>query len=603
MTSAENSINQSDKDNAENIHPSFAADKWAEILIAEAKKDKHAPFKPENLPQLIALKRSDVAAYEWLLDRLSLIGVSKGRIEKAITREEVNMRRSAVAEKNQTTQLIELIPASDLFHAEDGRPYADVKLDGGGRQTLLIGGVDLEQHLIRRFFLATGSAPNTDALQGAVNTLKAQARFDGPEREVFIRVGEGEDKTYIDLGDTTGRALEIDADDWRFNSEPPVRFARRKGMLPLPIPEKGGNISELRRFVNVKDENGFILIVSCLLMALRAKGPYPPLILVGEQGTAKSTLTTLLRKLVDPNSAPLRSMPRDPRDFFIGVANGWVSAFDNLSYLPEQASDSLCRVSTGGGFATRALYTDDEEHLIDVMRPIILNGISNVATRGDLADRAIIQTLEPIPGDTRKTETEFWTEFDAAAPRIFGALLDMCVHGFKRLPGIKLPQPPRMADFATWATACETAVWPEGAFMAAYERNKAEANDDVIAASPLAVKICELAEDLKESKGAEWKGTATDLLTKLESMNLDEKVQRDRRMWPSSGRVLSEWLRRVTPALREKGVEVVYTRENGDRLIVVSPAAKPKNPVSGESSAPKKRRMKEKANPSSGAKY
>ena len=82
--------------------------------------------------------------------------------------------------------------------------------------------------------------------------------------------------------------------------------------------------------------------------------------------------------------------------------------------------------------------------------------------RPDLADRAIFLTLEPIPNDKRKLEAEMWAAFEVVRPRILGALLDAVATGLKRSPEIRLKRLPRMADFAIWATACETALRHDG---------------------------------------------------------------------------------------------------------------------------------------------
>lgn len=110
--------------------------------------------------------------------------------------------------------------------------------------------------------------------------------------------------------------------------------------------------------------------------------------LAGEQGSAKSTFSAVLRKLLDPNCAPLRALPREDRDLFIAANNGHVLTFDNVSGLPGWISDTLCRLATGDGFAVRQLYTDQDEVLFDAARPVILNGIEDMVTRPDLADRA-----------------------------------------------------------------------------------------------------------------------------------------------------------------------------------------------------------------------
>ena len=172
-----------------------------------------------------------------------------------------------------------------------------------------------------------------------------------------------------------------------------------------------------------------MLVVAWALACLRDRGPYPVLVLSGEQGSAKSTFSAILRALLDPNTAPLRALPREDRDLFIAASNGHVLAFDNVSGLPAWISDTLCRLATGGGFAVRQLYTDQDEVLFDAARPVSLNGIEDIVTRPDLADRGLFLTLEPIPEERRRPEAELWAAFEAERPRILGALLDAVAKG------------------------------------------------------------------------------------------------------------------------------------------------------------------------------
>jgi hypothetical protein len=119
-------------------------------------------------------------------------------------------------------------------------------------------------------------------------------------------------------------------------------------MEALPIPTRGGSLDELRPFVNVADEADWKLIVSWVVQALRPRGPYPVLVLHGEQGSAKSTTARVLRALVDPRTPAVRSMPRSDHDLMIAAQNAWLLALDNISHLPQWLSDALCRLATGG---------------------------------------------------------------------------------------------------------------------------------------------------------------------------------------------------------------------------------------------------------------
>src|SRR6476620_4725938 len=256
---------------------------------------------------------------------------------------------------------------------------------------------------------------------------------------------------------------------------PPVRFRRSAGTQPLPLPLRGGSIDSLAPFLNLASENDFVLVVAWLLGALRAGGPYPVLAIAGEQGSAKTVLSKLLRALIDPSVAPVRTLPRDERELFIAASNGHVLAFDNLSGLPAWLSDTLCRLTSGGAFSTRRLFTDQDEIPFAAARPILLNGIEEVITRSDLADRAILLMLAPIAERQRRPETALWRESELSRPHILGALPDAAAHGVRMLPHVRLKRLPRMADFALWVAACETGCRHEGAFEATYSNNRRDA--------------------------------------------------------------------------------------------------------------------------------
>src|SRR5215471_13844968 len=209
-------------------------------------------------------------------------------------------------------------------------------------------------------------------------------------------------------------------------------------MQPLPLPVRGGSIESFAAFLNLASDNDFVLVVAWLLGVLRAGGPYPVLAIAGEQGSAKTVLSELLRAMIDPSVAPVRALPRDERELFIAASDGHVLAFDNLSGLPPWLPDTLCRLASGSAFSTRRLFTDQDEILFAAARPVILNGIEDIITRPDLADRAILLTLVAIAERQRRPEHALWREFELARPHNLGALLDAAAHGLLRALGHSL---------------------------------------------------------------------------------------------------------------------------------------------------------------------
>jgi hypothetical protein len=230
-------------------------------------------------------------------------------------------------------------------------------------------------------------------------------------------------------------------------------------------------------------------------------------------------------------------------------------------------------LTSGGAFAVRQLYTDQDEVLFAAARPIILNGIEDVVTRPDLADRAILLTLNPISETQRRAEKTLWQDFELARPRILGALLDAAAHGLQTRNRVQLKRLPRMADFALWAAACETDYWPAGTFENAYWASRRTAIESIIDADPVAACVRELM-----AERTTWQGRASDLL-QMNARVFGKSVHGQSAAsagWPKNPRALAGRLRRAQTFLRVFGIEIVFSREGrtGTRLITmrVTPA-------------------------------
>jgi hypothetical protein len=466
----------------------------------------------------------------------------------------------ATAKQSQATRLVELAAEAELFCTPTWEAYASIMVDEH-RETWPIRSASFRHWLQHRYYLQVDRVPGSQALQDALGQLSAAAMFANDTQPVFTRIAGQGDAIYLNLADEYWRSVEITAAGWSVVNAP-VRFRRPNGMLELPVPQRGGRLDELRRFINATDE-GFVLSCAWLVGAFRSRGPYPILAVHGEPGCAKTTTCNVLRALIDPNMAPQRTLPADERDLMITARNSWVLSYDNLSRLSVWQSDAFCKLSTGGGHATRALYTDDGEVIFEAQRPLLLNGIEEIATRGDLADRAIVVMLPTIPEQRRLPEEQFWAEFEQARPRILGALLGAMVVGLRNLPATRLAQAPRMADFAQWVTAAEPGLgWPPGSFMEAYRGNRSEAHHLALEASPIGELVVRFVEE-----HGRWKGTAGDLLRLLAARAGSAVARRD---WPRCPRSLSTALQRIAANLKAAGVRFEPPlKTHGKRILLL----------------------------------
>ncbi len=459
--------------------------------------------------------------------------------------------------------LARLASSARLFRSADGRFCAQVPV-GDRLEIYRLKSAAFRDWLIDGFLINQPEPPSSWAIRRVIGMLEARARFNTSIPEVFIRVGQdgdGDDSPYfLDLGDPSGRAIAISNRGWSVVDRPGVCFRRPEGLLPMPMPVHDGSIDLLRPFVNLTEPD-FRLMIAWLTASLRPVGPYPILVLNGEQASAKSTLAKILRLLIDPQACPVLALPSSVENLMATAVNGWLLVYENISAIASPLSDCICQLAFGGGFASRALFTNDERSVIYAQRPVILVGIDDFVVRGDLRDRSVFLHLPPIPKTGRRGERKFWPAFRADFPRILGGVLDAIVGGLRELPSVDLKELPRMADFAEWGEATSRGLgWGAETFVSTYDDNRLDATEMVIEGSPVATLLLRLARN-----GFSWTGTPMGLyraLTKISS-------KRDGAGWPKTMHMFGSELRRIAPQLRSHGFSINFERRRGERIVTL----------------------------------
>lgn len=460
--------------------------------------------------------------------------------------------------------------ALEFFHDAFHRAFATVPVERH-RETWEITSKRFRLWVLRTLYDILGCAPPKQWVANCIEEFQAHALCRGPMLEVSLRAGNIGDTTYIDLADADWRAIEVSGDGWRIIPEAPVKFRRAVGMASLPLPESGGNLRQLSHFLNIRPQSQ-ILLLAWLSFAL-SKGPFPVLVLEGVQGCGKSSMTKLLRSLIDPSVAMLTAAPKSERDLAIAATNSLLIALDNLSSISNDLSDALCRVATGGAFRCRTLYTNSDENIFTFRSPAIVNGVETLVTRPDLLDRSLLIHLEPIPKEKRRDERELLREFEEERPRLIGALLNTVSAGLRNLPSVSLPHLPRMADFARWGCAVEEHLgFASGEFLAAYRQNLDDANAAALEASPVARAVHQYLIGLPDGH---FNGSAKRLLEEItvfvESTKhpgiSSQALERKHPSWPKSPNKLSGEIRRIQPNLQKLGISCEFGRTNTQRWI------------------------------------
>jgi hypothetical protein len=458
--------------------------------------------------------------------------------------------------------LLRLVSDAPVHRGGDDRLYARVPVDG--RQEFFeLSSAPLRDWLVDAFFLQRGTAPPPSALARVIAVLEARARFQKTTRPVFVRVAvedaELSPAYYIDLGDASGQAIAIRDSGWTIVESPGVEFRRPAGMLPFPVPRTDGSIELLKPYVNLV-ERDFRLFVVWLTATMRPLGPYPPLVLQGEQDSAKTTVARIARLLCDPHSVPLLGESANTQDLMITAVNVWLLAFDNVSPIAAWLSNALCRLAFGGGHASRSLRTNDQLTYLHTQRPILLTGVNDFVTRGDLIDRSLLFYLHQIRPEQRRTEVEFWSSFRADYPAILGGLLDAIVGGMRQLPSVVLTKAPRMADFAHWGEAVGRGLgWPEDEFLKSYLRNRSAATIAAIEESPIASFLL--------ANFSSWSGSFAELHALL-TPALGKKSATSTG-WPRTVPQFAREMHRIAPQLRPHGLSITFSRHHKGRRVVI----------------------------------
>ncbi|HHF7367640.1 TPA: hypothetical protein ACPSKY_002779 [Legionella bozemanae] len=432
----------------------------------------------------------------------------------------------------------------ELFHDKNADVYAQ---DQATRETRRLDSRSFKDWLVSNYYEMTGKSPREQSVREALGTLAGMARFKGMCHEVHIRVAKHNNAYYLDLGDDKNHAIRIIPGEWTLIDNPPVRFLRTETMRPLAIPVPGGDLSSLWQIVNIP-ENDRLLVIAWLIESLRPDTPFPVLELIGEQGSAKSTTQTMLRRLIDPNACDLRAAPKTVEDIFVTGGVNWLVSYENISHLSPQMQDALCILATGGGFAKRKLYSDSDESVINVKRPIVLNGISAAITAQDLIDRAIsIET----PNITNRMEiNEIQHTYEEKHPLLLGALLEIFAQSLARLSTIQLPSGkcPRLIEFTRLGMAiAEVVGQTSNEFLEVFNACRYESIARSIDASPVALALIEWFDKRNHQK--------TDLPLKVLFAQVEVFKPNGTDNWPRSAKGFGDALRRAAPALRQIGIE------------------------------------------------
>lgn len=439
--------------------------------------------------------------------------------------------------------------------------------------------------------------PNNEALNATINLISGKCLNEGKQHFLFNRVAPGkEGSIWIDMADQNWRAIQIKAGSWKIENEPPVLFKRYSHQTPLVEPirlaeEKQNEYAlKLLDYINIpsNDYNTKLAFMCSVISCFIPNISHPMIVLHGPQGTAKSTVFKLIKRLVDPSSLDLLSLPKDERELVQQLDHHWFAPYDNLTVMPTWASDTFCKAVTGGGLSIRELYSNDDDMIYNFKRCVGLNGINPAARRGDLLDRTILIGLEPIPNEQKKTDQEIDEAFDKDKPYILGGILGVLSKALVIYQTLDVKGGyQRLADFNKYGCAIAQALgYTQEDFIKAYAEKVESQNEEAINANPVSIAIYNFCKERIKSKiwmqpestlvsGCKvhkWETNPTEFYNQLTSFaqatgQTDSKIKSN---WPKAPNSFMRILNEIKPNLAKEGCIITVNRDMVSRTVTVN---------------------------------
>ena len=469
--------------------------------------------------------------------------------------EEINVYK----ENPSSTYLIDrhIFSHFQTFQASDGECYINIPvLNGDG--TLVFKWTSIPSEPFARFMSRMIPQISLKTVEAYAADLKSLISYNRPPLPLYNRIANLGDVIYYDLNDAEGNIVEIRAKGWKIVQESPVPFNTTG--LPVPIPESGGTIALLMPYLNIKPDD-FSLAYAWVLSALWQDGKYPILYITGPHGSGKSTITRILRNLVDPVATPLNEPPSSIREMNVYAHNTVVVAYNNVSKITDAMSDAFCRMATEGGAINRKLFTNAEQSTLSTNRPVIINGITAATYRPDFHNRTLFLKSELLADTDYPAFAKQLDKYPSDYPKIMGALFDGLVAALKNKGSTVLDKSPRMVEAATLVTAAEPGMGIEsGTFVKRFMKQQQDGMLDAIENTVVGSFVYHTLLGTK----TQWVGTRTEI---LEAIKADSKVFG---LKPNTAQAVTRALTDLVPVFAALGILINFEyRRGNDRLISI----------------------------------
>lgn len=318
----------------------------------------------------------------------------------------------------------------------------------GIQKNIPIQSEEFSSYILKTFRDTYGAFAPAHSIKNCINYKKAEAyeqKITNTEKRIAIT---NDNSILYDL--CNGTCVKVTQNGWGFIKNDGLTFSENPLQSEQVVPIRCDRGWErLWKYLNLS-EGEKLLYTVYLVACFYPKLVYPSITINGPQRSGKSTLSKILKRIIDPSVAEAEIFPESLDDLKVTLNKSYYVSFDNMSSLSKKHSDFLCSVVTGTAVVSRKKFCDDAAFIISLKKGFCLNGITQYVKRDDLAERMLFLNTQTISTTDIKEET-LWENFEKDLPYIMGGIFDLLSKGIRDYSNIDRTSPIRWGDFYRFA--------------------------------------------------------------------------------------------------------------------------------------------------------
>lgn len=462
---------------------------------------------------------------------------------------------------NNISAIIEKLKKEDKFFIDSntGEIWSCFK-QGSKMGSAMVLSEDYEDHILCVCNKLNDTSITPDSVvKNICKTIVAYIKNECQPVILGLRVASNDGSIYYDLCNENGQIVKITKNKLHIINDCPIPFKNygdQKTQV-MPIENHKVKLKSIFNYLNISSEYNLLFLIT-LITYFIPDIQHPIIYLYGEAGQGKSTISTIIKELVDPCFSESVSLPKKNEEFNLILSQNWVTVFDNVSKITPEMSDNICRAVTGITTKKRIHYSNTKLLRLYVKQCIVINGIEIAALKEDLISRCVFFKVEKQNNLYRSNENLLF-EFIKNKPFYLEKIFNIISRAKCEFENLDYNPKTRMADYEKYCYAIAKAMGAEKAYIKQFNNMLNRKNEEMINNNSLV--LC-LINFLNKQPEKEWSGSPEKLLKALNNIAYKKMIDTRSETMPHSAQELGKKLNAYNNILKIANINVKKCHTN-----------------------------------------